>query len=93
MEIYFPVTGAIIGPVTVDWYIDWLKKQGDTIRILPIARGAEIGRRFTPLIEVYRNKTKDHYHCVEVTQAEAAEINRHMPPVRKDGYINIKKMK
>lgn len=68
----------------VDDYFRWLKEHGDTIRILPIRRDG-----YTPLIEVYKNKTKVGMHGVKISQDEAAAINSLLPKQRKDGYFLI----
>lgn len=72
----------------VDDYIKWMKKHGDTIRVLPIRRDG-----FSPVIEVYRDKSYVDAHAVQMSASEAEAINNILPPQRKDGYFNLNRMK
>ena len=83
MIVYDPTTKKKTS-MFIDDYFAWMKKQGDTIRILPIKRDG-----YTPLIEIYKNKQKVGYHCVRLSQDEAAAINHLLPKQRKDGYFLI----
>jgi hypothetical protein len=98
--------GEVVSMGVTD-YIRHLISRADVIRILPINRSPNKNwtiidhpsgsapddtDRFYPLIETYRDGVKTGFHGINATEPERKIISDWLPPVRKDGYINIGKV-
>lgn len=97
MEIYIPEGSRQKEQTirfTVPEYIRWLTGKGDLIRILPIRRSSPQRVYYEPLIEVYADNKKVHFHCIGGSDEERRQLETWIAGFkpRKDGYIKIKRV-